>query len=91
MTTGIANVDVKSIFENAMVNLIIEFPVFATLVTRIGCKLVNEPAVKVAAWFDGHGIYVNEAVIAEFNQNPIDTDNHGKSYNRLITQKENLR
>lgn len=88
MTTGIANVDVKSIFENAMVNLIIEFPVFATLVTRIGCKLVNEPGVKVAAWFDGHGIYVNEAVIAEFNQNPIDTDNHGKSYNRLITQKE---
>ena len=41
MTTGIANVDVKSIFENAMVNLIIEFPVFATLVTRIGWILIK--------------------------------------------------
>ena len=88
MTTGIANVDVKSIFENAMVNLIIEFPVFATLVTRIGCKLVDEPGHGTVAWFDGHGIYINEAMVREFNQNPIDIDDKGRSYNRLITQKE---
>lgn len=83
-----ANVNVREIFDNAMINLVIDFPIYANLVTRIGVHLVNKQQPHAAAWTDGRAIYINEAVITEFNQNPIQTAPDGKTYNYLITQKE---
>ena len=83
-----ADVDVRKIFENAMINLVIDFPVYANLVTRIGCKIVDKPSMPAAAWTDGRNIYINEHVIREFNQNPVIVGNDGKEYHRQVTQKE---
>ena len=81
-------VNVKDILEKAMINLVIDFPVYANLLLKIGCNIVNKPNTPYAAWTDGRGIYLNEACIKEFNQNPMITGNDGKTYNRTITQKE---
>lgn len=32
---------VRQIWENAMINLVIEFPIYAELITKIGCKFVH--------------------------------------------------
>ena len=83
-----ANVNVRDIFDNAMINLVIDFPIYANLINRIGVHLVNKQQPHAAAWTDGRAIYINEAVITEFNQNTIQTAPDGKTYHYLITQKE---
>ena len=79
---------VRQIWENAMINLVIEFPIYAELVTKIGCKFVKGGKESACAWTDGRSITINEEMIEEFNANPIVTDNEGNTVNRTITQKE---
>ena len=81
-----ADVDVKKIVENAMINLVIEFPVYANLITRIGFRIVESPR-DVMAWTTGGEIQINATAIRKANQDPIVTEG-GKTYNYLITQKE---
>ena len=82
---------VRQIWENAMINLVIEFPIYAELITKIGCKFVHggtNEETSACAWTDGRSISINEDMIEYFNQNPIDHDNEGKEINRAIGQKE---
>lgn len=79
---------VRQIWENAMINLVIEFPIYAELITKIGCKFVKAGKDSACAWTDGRSITINEEMVEEFNSNPIITDNTGKEVNRTITQKE---
>lgn len=81
-------VDVKEIWEAAMVELVIEFPIYAQLLTRIGTTFVNEPSRKFVAWTDGRTIYVNESMIKLFNEDPIVKGDSGTQYNRAITKRE---
>ena len=80
--------DVRQIWENAMINLVIDFPIYAELITKIGCKFVKAGKDSAVAWTDGRAITINEEMVEEFNQNPIITDDTGKEVNRTITQKE---
>ncbi len=79
---------VRQIWENAMINLVIEFPIYAELITKIGCKFVQGGKNSAVAWTDGRSISINEEMVEEFNNNPIITDDEGKQINRTITQKE---
>ena len=81
-------VDVRKIWENAMINLVIEFPIYAELITKIGCKFVRAGKDSAVAWTDGRSITINEEMVEEFNTNPIITDDEGKTVDRTITQKE---
>ena len=63
-----AEVDVKKIWENAMINLVIEFPIYAELITKIGCKFVKGGKDSAVAWTDGKGIYVNAPIVEIFNK-----------------------
>ena len=79
---------VKQLYENAMINLVIDFPVYAELIVKIGTVLAKAGKESAVAWTDGRHITVNEEMVEEFNTNPIVTDNEGKEVNRTITQKE---
>lgn len=82
---------VRQIWENAMINLVIEFPIYAELITKIGCKFVHggtNEQTSACAWTDGRSININEDMIEEFNKNPIIYDNEDKEVNRTIGQKE---
>lgn len=81
-------VDVKEILDKAIVSMVLDFPIYANLVTRIGVKLVDEPKHRVVAWTDGRGIYINEAMVKEFNEDPMVTGDSGKTYNRTIGKNE---
>ena len=81
-------VDVQDILDRSIVYMILNFPIYANLVTRIGVKLVDEPKHRVVAWTDGRGIYVNEAMVKEFNENSIVVGDSGKEYNRTIGKEE---
>lgn len=81
-------VDAQEILDKAIVTMILDFPIYANLVTRIGVKLIDEPNHRVLAWTDGRGIYVNEAMINEFNEKPIVKGDSGKEYNRKIGKEE---
>lgn len=77
-------VDVKDIVEKALVNMIVDFPIYAQLVTRIGLKVVNEPSKQFCAWTDGRGIFINEHMVKEYIQNPKVEGDSGKVYDRNI-------
>jgi predicted metal-dependent peptidase len=82
---------VRKIWENAMINLVIEFPIYAELVTKIGCKFVHggtNEETSACAWTDGRSISINEDMVEHFNLDPIIVDNTGKEINRTIGQKE---
>lgn len=81
------DVDVRKIVENAMINLVIEFPVYANLVTRIGYNIIESPK-DAMAWTDGKAIYINATAIRKGNQDPIVEGEDGNTYNYTTTQKE---
>lgn len=77
----------KDILDNALINLVLDFPRYAELITRIGVKIVKSP-LEYTAWTDGKGIYVNETAVDNFNANPIREGTSGEKYNCAITKKE---
>lgn len=84
-----ADVNVAEIIDNAMVNLIIDFPMYAHLITRIGVKLEKESTHNALAWVDSQCrcIHVNEQMVKEFNTDPIIEDHKtGEQINRYVSQ-----
>lgn len=81
-------VEVKDIWERAMIDLVLDFPIYAQLISRIGTKIVNQEGNKSIAWTDGKCIYINEAMINYLNENPIQVGDDGKEYNCNIGKKE---
>lgn len=80
--------DIQDLLDRSMVYMVLNFPIYANLIMRIGVKLIDEPNHRVVAWTDGRGIYINEAMINEFNEDPIVTGDSGKEYNRKIGKEE---
>ena len=56
--------DVKELWERAMIDLVLDFPIYASLITRIGCKIISSPRHTIA-WTDGKAIYINESEIQD--------------------------
>ena len=81
-----ADINVKELWENAMINLVIDFPIYAELITKIGTNFVNIEGGPLA-YTDGKSITINEAEIIKCNQNPI-IQVDGKEINQTIGQKE---
>lgn len=81
-------ISTQELLDRALVDLILDFPVFGQLITRIGVKIVNEPGNEHVAWTNGKGIYLNEPAIAKYNENPIVTGESGKKYNCQIGKKQ---
>lgn len=81
-------VKLSDILDRAVIKMILDYPIYAELVTRIGVQIVNEPNHRVVAWTDGRHISVNEAMFDEFNANPTVTGDSGKVYNRTIGKEE---
>lgn len=79
--------DVKELWERAMIDLVLDFPIYASLITRIGCKIISSPRPTIA-WTDGKAIYINESEIQNWNDEPIVKGDSGKEYNRSIGKKE---
>ncbi len=79
--------DVKDLWERAMIDLVLDFPIYANLITRIGCKIVETPTDSIA-WTDGKAIYINATTVKKWNEDPIITGDSGKQYNRTIGKKE---
>ena len=80
--------DAHEIVDNALIDLILDFPIFAQLITRLGVKVVDEPAHKAPAWTDGKAIYINAAMINYLNENPIQVGTSGKEYDCHIGKKQ---
>lgn len=81
------NQDINALFENAMIDLAMSYSVYAQLIARIGCKLVDDKYTPACAWTDGKAIYINKYMIEEFNKNPEVKDNNGRIYNREIRKQ----
>ena len=60
---------VKELVDQAMIELVLDFPIFAQLVTRIGVKCTNSP-VPAIAYTDGTGIYINMPYVDYANASP---------------------
>jgi predicted metal-dependent peptidase len=80
--------ETEKIVEQALIDLVLDFPVFASLITRIGVQIVNNENHDACAWTDGTGIYVNEAIVEKHNADPIEVGESGKTYDRSIHKKE---
>jgi len=81
---------IKQIWEKAMVGLIINFPTYAELIAKIGCKFVKAGKSDAAtlACTDGKKIYLNEELMEEFNLNPQYELKNGTIINRTIRPQE---
>ena len=84
-----SEVNVAEIIDNAMVNLIVDFPTYAHLISRIGVRLEKECEHPALAWVDSQCkcIHINESMVKEFNTDPIITDEKtGEQINRYVSQ-----
>lgn len=81
------DIDVKTLYENALIDLVIDFPIYAQLISRIGVKIIDSPNGALA-FTDGTAIYINKAKIEEFNLNPKVVGDSGETYNRHIGKQE---
>lgn len=82
---------VKKLWEDAMINLVIDFPIYADFIVKIGCEFVKggtNPEISACAWTSGKNITINTDMIELFNSEPIVVTDSGKTINRTITQKE---
>lgn len=72
--------DVQEILDDALIELSLDFPIYAQAIFRIGVSLVNEPHKFAVAWTDGKGIYVNAPMVERFNEKGEmhSIDIHGK-------------
>lgn len=87
--TSTTTVNVSEIVDNAMVNLIVDFPTYAHLITRIGIHLEKNASHQALAWVDSQCkcIHINEKMVQEFNTNPIIEDPEtGEQINRYVSQ-----
>ena len=78
---------VNELVENAMVELVLDFPIFANLLARIGVKCVDNKGVPAMAYTDGTGIYINAPFIDYCNRNPEVTTKDGRTINQKVTKK----
>lgn len=83
-----AETSVRDLWEYAMVDLAIDFPIMSSLIVRLGTKFVDLPENKHAAWTDGTAIYINEAFINHCNENPIFVTEDGTKHNMRIGKRE---
>lgn len=79
--------DVRDLWESALIDMVFDFPVYAELVTKIGCKLVDSHKPNLA-WTDGTAIYLNKRLIKLFNEKPEIKLEDGRTINRYIGKKE---
>lgn len=66
-----ASKQVEDICEKAIIELVLDFPIYAQLITRIGWVIVDEPNKDVMGWTNGKAIYINAAAVEKFNADPI--------------------
>lgn len=78
--------DVKDLLDRALIELVLDFPIFSQLITRIGIEVVDKPEDDSIAWTDGKRIYINEATIIKYNADPMVVGESGTKYNRSITK-----
>ena len=79
---------VNDILDNAMMNMLLDFPTMAQLAVRLGINLVHEENSKHIAWTDGASIYINEYAVSEWNKMETDVDADGNTHNVIIGTKE---
>lgn len=63
--------DCEQIVNDAMVTLILDFPIYAQLIARIGVKVINRKDKSALAWTDGTAIYINKYRVERNNRYPI--------------------
>lgn len=74
----------ESIIQDALVELVIEFPIYAQLLTRIGVKVVDIPSEKYIAWTDGTAVFVNKYYVERCNRYPKREDQYGNTVDCTI-------
>ena len=79
--------EVRELVENAMVELVLDFPVFANMIARIGVKVVDNKAAPAMAWTDGTGIYINAPFIDYCNKNPEAETKDGRKIDQRVNKK----
>lgn len=78
----------EKIVDDAMTELILEFPIYAQLITRIGVKIVSIKDEKYIAWTDGKAIYVNKYYIERCNRYPIREKEDGTQIDCTVGYKQ---
>ena len=79
---------VRELMENAMVELVLDFPIFANMLARIGVKCVDNKAIPAIAYTDGTGIYINAPFVDYANKNPTVTNPEtGAEIDQRVTKK----
>lgn len=78
---------VNELVDNAMVELVLDFPIFAQLITRIGVKVIDNKTVPAMAYTDGTGIYINAPFVDYCNQNPEVMTTDGRTVDQRVTKK----
>ena len=73
-----ASKQVEDICEKAIIELVLDFPIYAQLITRIGWVIVDEPNKDVMGWTNGKAIYINAAAVEKFNADPIQHTEEGE-------------
>lgn len=78
---------VDELVENAMVELVLDFPIFAQLLARIGVKCVENKAVPAMAYTDGTGVYINAPFVDYCNNNPEVVTKDGRTIDQRVNKK----
>ena len=79
--------EIDELVDKAMIDLIMEFPIFAQMLARLGVKCVENPAVKAVAYTDGTGIYVNTPFVDYCNRHPEIITDDGRHINQSMNKK----
>ena len=77
---------VDELVENALVELVLDFPIFAQMIARIGVKCIDDKTKPAMAWTDGTGIYINAPFIDYANRNPT-VEYEGKTIDQRVNKK----
>ena len=67
----------ERIVDDAMTELVLEFPIYAQLIARIGVKIVEIESEKHIAWTNGKAIFVNRYYVERCNRYPKREDKDG--------------
>lgn len=77
---------VDTLVENALVELVLDFPIFAQMIARIGVKCIEDKTKPAMAWTDGTGIFINAPFIDYANRNPT-VEFEGKTIDQRVNKK----
>lgn len=83
-------IDIHALVEQAVIKLVLDYPVLAHLLSRVGLKIVDDFKDLYWAWTDGTSVTINRTAMLIDHNLKQETDDKGKTHDLTVTKERIL-